>query len=135
MTAQNDGSGAGWAGRGSSPDLTGMVGLDWAPKPVRPGRGSGMAKEGGEQGTAWAPRGSGPVGRMAHIPQPHPRWQVTTPHHLPQDVLEAMPCWVRSGGVCVWGGRGPRPQSRVPALGALGHQVRPSCLLHQGAGA
>lgn len=31
-----------------------------------------MAKEGGEQSPAWAPSGSGPVGGVAHIPQPCP---------------------------------------------------------------
>lgn len=60
LTAQNDRSRARWAGRGPSPDLTGMVGLDWAPKPVRPGRGGRMAEEGGEQGTAWARGRDGP---------------------------------------------------------------------------
>lgn len=60
LTAQNDRSRARWAGRGPSPDLTGMVGLDWAPKPVRPGRGGRMAEEGGEQGTAWASGRDGP---------------------------------------------------------------------------
>lgn len=32
-----------------------------------------MAKEGGEQSPAWAPRGSRPVGGVACIPQPCPQ--------------------------------------------------------------
>lgn len=32
-----------------------------------------MAKEGGEQSPAWAPRGSRPVGEVARIPQPCPQ--------------------------------------------------------------
>lgn len=74
-----------------------------------------MAEEGGEQSPAGAPKGSQPVGGVAHIPQPHPRQQATP--HLWQDlcawygVLEAMPCWVGEEG-CAPGGDG------VPGLGA-----------------
>lgn len=65
-----------------------------------------MAKEGGEQSPAWAPRGSRPVGGVARIPQPCPQGADHSP-------ISRRTYWVGSGRVrCV-----PRGVEQSSSLG------------------
>lgn len=70
-----------------------------------------MAKEGGEQSPAWAPRGSGPVGGVTRIPQP---WPVSHRTYCVHPVGYLQPCPAGWGlevcGVC------PVRWNRIPAL-------------------
>lgn len=107
----------------STHPIRGGGGLDWAPKPVRPGWGSRMAKEGGEPSLAWAPRGSRPVGgaspHSSALPQGAGHLLTSTgPSVCAVWDTAAVPCRVGSGRVkCVPGTVGNRvPALRSPAL-------------------
>lgn len=85
-TAHRDRQGSRWVGCGPSPYCSWVAGLDWAPKPVRPGWGGRMAGEGGERSPIWATPGqrAGPTFlssaqvQAGHPPPPWPSCGVCT---------------------------------------------------------
>lgn len=117
MTARKDRQRTQWAACGPYPHSSGMAGLDWAPKPVRPGWGGRMAGEGGEQSPVWATWVSRPEGGPIFLSSA-PGGRQATP-------ISLVITWgLHQGGVC------PEGQEQSSSLSEpQPHLTQPSWLL------